>query len=64
GPEGGNAGGKLVAMGRPEEIVQVAESHTGRWLAPLLAGGKPVRGGMAASQRIDGPAASKKRKAG
>jgi len=26
-----------VAMGRPEEIAKVEESHTGRWLAPLLA---------------------------
>ncbi len=36
GPDGGSGGGRLVAMGRPEEIVQVAESHTGQWLAPLL----------------------------
>ena len=64
GPEGGNAGGKLVAMGRPEEIVKVAESHTGRWLAPLLAGGKPVREEMAASQRTNGRVAAKKLRAG
>jgi len=36
GPEGGAGGGQLVAMGRPEDIVAVAGSHTGRWLAPLL----------------------------
>lgn len=36
GPEGGTGGGHLVAMGRPEEIVEVAASHTGKWLAPLL----------------------------
>jgi excinuclease ABC subunit A len=36
GPEGGSGGGTLVAMGRPEEIVQVRESHTGQWLAPIL----------------------------
>jgi len=36
GPEGGAGGGTLVAMGRPEEIAKVEESHTGRWLAPLL----------------------------
>jgi excinuclease ABC subunit A len=36
GPEGGVGGGKLVAMGRPEDIVLVEESHTGRWLRPLL----------------------------
>ena len=36
GPEGGDRGGRVVAMGRPEEIVRVPESHTGRWLLPLL----------------------------
>jgi excinuclease ABC subunit A len=36
GPDGGDGGGQLVAMGPPEEVVRVAASHTGRWLAPLL----------------------------
>jgi excinuclease ABC subunit A len=36
GPEGGSEGGRLVAMGRPEEIVEVAESYTGQWLKPIL----------------------------
>ena len=36
GPDGGDRGGHVVVMGRPEEIIKVAESHTGRWLAPLL----------------------------
>ena len=36
GPEGGEGGGKLVAEGTPEDIAAVAESHTGRFLAPLL----------------------------
>jgi excinuclease ABC subunit A len=36
GPEGGIAGGKVVAMGRPEDVAKVEASHTGRWLAPLL----------------------------
>ena len=36
GPEGGVAGGRVLAMGRPEDIAKVEESHTGRWLAPLL----------------------------
>ena len=36
GPEGGIGGGLVVAMGRPEDVAKVAESHTGRWLAPLL----------------------------
>ncbi|HEX2692482.1 MAG TPA: excinuclease ABC subunit UvrA [Gemmatimonadaceae bacterium] len=36
GPEGGVGGGRLVAMGRPEDVAKVEESHTGRWLGPLL----------------------------
>jgi len=36
GPEGGSGGGQVVAMGRPEDIVKIEESHTGRWLVPLL----------------------------
>ena len=36
GPEGGSGGGTIVACGTPEELVQVPESHTGRFLAPLL----------------------------
>jgi len=36
GPEGGVGGGSVVAMGRPEDVARVVESHTGRWLAPLL----------------------------
>ena len=37
GPEGGDAGGEVVAMGRPEDVARLEDSHTGRWLAPLLA---------------------------
>jgi excinuclease ABC subunit A len=37
GPEGGEGGGRLVAAGTPEEVARVAESHTGRFLAPILA---------------------------
>ncbi|HEX6983010.1 MAG TPA: excinuclease ABC subunit UvrA [Balneolaceae bacterium] len=36
GPEGGFAGGQVVATGTPEEIVQVKESHTGRYLKEVL----------------------------
>ncbi len=32
GPEGGDAGGRIVAEGTPEEIARVKESHTGRAL--------------------------------
>ncbi len=36
GPDGGDAGGRVVATGTPEEVAAVAESSTGRYLAPLL----------------------------
>lgn len=36
GPEGGDAGGTIVAEGRPEQVAQTAGSHTGRFLRPLL----------------------------
>jgi excinuclease ABC subunit A len=37
GPEGGDAGGHVVATGTPEEIMQVNESYTGRYLREYLA---------------------------
>jgi len=36
GPEAGRNGGRIVATGRPEDIASVPESHTGRYLRPLL----------------------------
>jgi excinuclease ABC subunit A len=36
GPEGGGAGGRIVAEGRPEQVAKVAASHTGRFLAKAL----------------------------
>ncbi len=36
GPEGGSGGGRIVATGTPEDIAVHPESHTGRFLAPLL----------------------------
>jgi excinuclease ABC subunit A len=36
GPDGGDAGGRIVATGTPEEVAAVAASHTGRFLADLL----------------------------
>lgn len=37
GPEGGDRGGTIVAQGTPEDIAKTPESHTGRFLARLLA---------------------------
>lgn len=36
GPEGGDAGGRIIAEGTPEEVVKVRESYTGQFLKPLL----------------------------
>ena len=36
GPEGGDGGGRIVAVGTPEDIAAASDSHTGRFLAPLL----------------------------
>ncbi|MDQ3881225.1 MAG: excinuclease ABC subunit UvrA [Chloroflexota bacterium] len=36
GPEGGNAGGELIAQGTPEQVAEVAASHTGRYLRRVL----------------------------
>ncbi|MEO8048044.1 MAG: excinuclease ABC subunit UvrA, partial [Nitrospirota bacterium] len=36
GPEGGEAGGHIVAEGRPEQMAKVAASHTGRFLSTVL----------------------------
>jgi len=44
GPEAGEGGGQVVAMGRPEEVARVHGSHTGQWLKAAL----------------DGPSAAKK----
>jgi excinuclease ABC subunit A len=44
GPEGGEAGGEIVAEGTPEQVAQVASSYTGKFLRDLLprANGRPA----------------------
>ncbi|TCK75588.1 excinuclease ABC subunit UvrA [Acidipila rosea] len=42
GPEGGGAGGQIVATGTPEEITQNELSHTGYWLAKVLGNKREV----------------------
>ena len=39
GPEGGGAGGAIVAEGTPEEVAAVDDSHTGHFLRPVLHAG-------------------------
>ena len=36
GPEGGDAGGRIIAEGTPEDIARNPTSHTGRFLRPML----------------------------
>ncbi len=36
GPEGGDRGGQIVAIGTPEEVANVKESYTGQFLKPIL----------------------------
>ena len=40
GPEGGDAGGRVVAEGSPEEVARQGASYTGKALAPVLASGR------------------------
>ncbi|GAB1481097.1 excinuclease ABC subunit UvrA [Paracoccaceae bacterium] len=40
GPEGGDGGGEIVAVGTPEDVAKVERSHTGRYLKDML---KPRR---------------------
>jgi excinuclease ABC subunit A len=42
GPEGGDAGGTVVAEGTPEEVARKRKSHTGRFLAKALKPAKPT----------------------
>ena len=55
GPEGGEGGGLVIAMGRPEEIATVPGSHTGTWLrsvlpAPLAPARAPARDAAASAR--------------
>ena len=36
GPEGGAAGGEVIATGTPEQVAQIANSYTGQFVKPLL----------------------------
>ena len=41
GPEGGDAGGRVIAAGTPEDVALVSGSHTGGFLRGIL-GAKPA----------------------
>jgi len=40
GPEGGDGGGRIVAVGTPEDVAREPASHTGRYLTRVLAAGE------------------------
>ena len=48
GPEGGDAGGEVVAEGTPEEIARNSKSYTGQYLKPVLA--RKAKGGRRAAE--------------
>jgi excinuclease ABC subunit A len=47
GPDGGDGGGEIIAVGTPEEVAAVERSYTGQYLKPLLArqAGRAGKGG-------------------
>jgi excinuclease ABC subunit A len=51
GPEGGDGGGRIVAAGTPEQVAETEGSHTGAFLAPLLARRAPPKGEAAAPEK-------------
>ncbi|MGC5017974.1 excinuclease ABC subunit UvrA [Micromonospora sp. DT47] len=51
GPEGGHRGGAVLATGTPEEVAEVAESHTGEFLRQVLKLDGEAKGARAATTR-------------
>jgi excinuclease ABC subunit A len=49
GPEGGDAGGKVVAAGTPEQVARNSQSHTGKYLARVMNGRNGVVHGYPAA---------------
>lgn len=60
GPEGGDAGGEVVAVGTPEQVAVEAESYTGQYLKRVLAPRLKVRKGRSHAGR--GSRTSKRKK--
>jgi excinuclease ABC subunit A len=69
GPEGGERGGRVVAVGPPETIARTAKSYTGKWLASILPGNGNSRPqgsarAIAAPARAENAAASTRGRTG
>jgi excinuclease ABC subunit A len=58
GPEGGAGGGRLLADGTPEDVAEVEESHTGRYLKHVLERRRHARIGRRLQPRVVEDAAS------
>jgi excinuclease ABC subunit A len=52
GPEGGEAGGYIIAEGTPEQVARVQRSYTGQHLQPVLAGQEAVQPGQLAAAKV------------
>ena len=64
GPEGGDAGGRVVAAGSPEDIAATRQSHTGRFLGEVLGVRPPARrdrarSGQESRRKVLAPAGSR-----
>ena len=51
GPDGGNKGGEVIAVGAPEDICDIDASHTASFLRPYLNGRLPQSGSAKARKR-------------
>ncbi|HWU91230.1 MAG TPA: excinuclease ABC subunit UvrA [Kofleriaceae bacterium] len=63
GPEGGAAGGEVIATGTPEQVAQVARSYTGQFVKPLIERAKKARSTGARGRGSDEPARGRDAKA-
>ncbi|WP_160119605.1 excinuclease ABC subunit UvrA [Rhodovarius lipocyclicus] len=54
GPEGGDGGGRIVAEGTPEDVAATVGSHTGHFLAPILARHAPLAKPVAKKRKKTG----------
>ncbi|MAH66275.1 MAG: excinuclease ABC subunit A, partial [Phycisphaerae bacterium] len=64
GPEGGDRGGEIVATGTPEELADMDQSHTGRWLRTVLPAFEKERVAIRAAEaeRPSAPTGNRKKK--
>jgi excinuclease ABC subunit A len=54
GPEGGAAGGEIIATGTPEQVAKIARSYTGQFVKPLLE--RARRSGRGTSRGVEAAA--------